>query len=178
MRIGIVGCGLIGKRRATVAREAGDSVVIVADVDTARARQVAAECNSEWSSDWHDVVLRNDVDAVVVATVNKFLAPVTIAAAEQGKHILCEKPLGRNPAESQQMVAAARATDVALKTGFNHRHHPAIWKARELCAQGAIGEPMFARAVYGHGGRPGYDKEWRGDPDLRRRDARSGCARH
>jgi predicted dehydrogenase len=166
MRIGIVGCGLIGKRRATVAREAGDSVVIVADVDTARARQVAAECNSEWSSDWHDVVLRNDVDAVVVATVNKFLAPVTIAAAEQGKHILCEKPLGRNPAESQQMVAAARATDVALKTGFNHRHHPAIWKARELCAQGAIGEPMFARAVYGHGGRPGYDKEWRGDPDL------------
>jgi predicted dehydrogenase len=53
-----------------------------------------------------------------------------------------------------------------LGVGFNHRHHPAIWKAHELCAQGAIGPLMFIRAVYGHGGRPGYDKEWRADPDL------------
>src|SRR5512136_3406015 len=115
MRIGIVGCGLIGKRRATVAREAGDSVVMVADVDAARAQQVAAECSSQWSADWHAVISRDDVDAVVVATVNKFLAPVTISAAEHGKHILCEKPLGRNPAESRQMVAAARTAGVVLK---------------------------------------------------------------
>ena len=55
---------------------------------------------------------------------------------------------------------------VILKTGFNHRHHPAIWRAHELCAEGAIGPLMFIRAVYGHGGRPGYDKEWRADADL------------
>jgi len=166
MRIGIIGCGLIGKRRAIVAREMGDSVVMVADIDAARAQQVAAECGSAWSTDWHDVIRCDDVEAVVVATVNKALAPVTIAAAGRGKHVLCEKPLGRNPIESQQMVEAARTASVVLKTGFNHRHHPAVWKAHELCAQGKIGEPMFARAVYGHGGRPGYDKEWRGDPDL------------
>jgi predicted dehydrogenase len=166
MRIGVVGCGLIGRRRALVAHEAGDAVVIVADVDTPRAQAVAAECGSAWTADWHDVISRGDVDAVVVATVNQVLAPVTIAVAGHGKHVLCEKPLGRNPAESQQMVDAARAAGVVLGTGFNHRHHPAIWKAHELCAQGAIGEPMFARAVYGHGGRPGYDKEWRGNPDL------------
>jgi len=166
MRIGIVGCGLIGRRRASVARDAGDSVVIVADVDTARAQQVAVECGSLWTADWTEVILRDDVDAVVVATVNKVLSPVTVAAAGHGKHVLCEKPLGRNPVESQQMVEAARAGDVILKTGFNHRHHPAIWKAHELCVQGKIGELMYARAVYGHGGRPGYDQEWRGDPDL------------
>jgi predicted dehydrogenase len=166
MRIGIVGCGLIGQRRASVARDAGDSVVIVADVDTARAQQVAVECGSLWTADWTDVISRDDVDAVVVATVNNILAPVTIAAARRGKHVLCEKPLGRNPVESHQMVEAARAADVILKTGFNHRHHPAIWKAHELCVQGKIGEPMYARAVYGHGGRPGYNREWRGDPDL------------
>jgi predicted dehydrogenase len=166
MRIGIVGCGLIGQRRASVARDAGDSVVIVADVDAARAQRVAAECDSLWTADWTDVISRDDVDAVVVATVNKVLAPVTVAAARRGKHVLCEKPLGRNPIESQQMVEAARAAGVILKTGFNHRHHPAIWKAHEMCVQGKIGEPMYARAVYGHGGRPGYDQEWRGNPDL------------
>ena len=53
-----------------------------------------------------------------------------------------------------------------LKTGFNHRHHPAVWRAHELCNEGAIGPLMFIRAVYGHGGRPGYDKEWRADADL------------
>jgi predicted dehydrogenase len=166
MRIGIVGCGLIGQRRASVARDAGDSVVIVADVDTVRAQRVAAECDSLWTADWTDVISHDDVDAVVVATVNKVLAPVTVAAARRGKHVLCEKPLGRNPVESQQMVEAARAADVILKTGFNHRYHPAIWKAHEMCSQGKIGEPMYARAVYGHGGRPGYDQEWRGNPDL------------
>jgi len=166
MRIGIVGCGLVGKRRALVARDAGDSVQVAADIDVTRAQLVAAECGSEWAADWRDVIERDDVDAVVVATVNKVLAPVTMAAVGRGKHVLCEKPLGCNPAESQLMVDAARAAGVVLKTGFNHRHHPAVWKAHVLCAQGAIGEPMFARAIYGHGGRAGYDKEWRGNPEL------------
>ncbi len=166
MRIGIIGCGLIGKRRARVAREAGDTIVIAADVDLSRAREVAQECGGVPVADWREVVSREDVDAVVVATVNKFLAPATIAAASCGKHVLCEKPLGRNPAESEQMVQAARAASIVLKTGFNHRHHPAVWKAHELCAEGHIGELMYARAVYGHGGRAGYDREWRGDPDL------------
>jgi predicted dehydrogenase len=166
LRVGIVGCGLIGKRRAAVARELGDRIVVVADIDAARARQVAEESDCDWTADWQEVVARGDVDVVVVSTVNKVLAPVTIAAAGAGKHVLCEKPLGRNAAEAQQMVEAAQRAGVLLKTGFNHRHHPAIWKAHELCSQGAIGPLMFIRAVYGHGGRPGYDKEWRANPDL------------
>jgi predicted dehydrogenase len=140
--------------------------VAVADVDAARAQQVATEHRCAWSTDWREVVSRPDVDTVVVATVNKVLAPVTIAAALAGKHVLCEKPLGRNAGEAQEMVEAARQAGVILKTGFNHRHHPAIWRAHELCAGGAIGPLMFIRAIYGHGGRPGYDKEWRADADL------------
>jgi predicted dehydrogenase len=166
MRVGIVGCGLIGRRRAAVAQELGDHVVAVADIDAARAQQVAQENDCAWTTDWQEVVARGDVDVVVVSTVNKVLAPVTIAAAQSGKHVLCEKPLGRNADEAQQMVEAAQKAGVVLKTGFNHRHHSAIWKAHELCAQGAIGPLMFIRAVYGHGGRPGYDKEWRANPDL------------
>jgi predicted dehydrogenase len=165
-RVGIVGCGLIGKRRATVARESGDRVVAVADVDPGRAQSLAQENGCAWTQDWRDVVGRPDVDVVVVSTVNKILAPVTIAAARAGKHVLCEKPLGRNAREAQEMVEAARQAGVILKTGFNHRHHPAIWRAHELSDQGAIGPLLFIRAIYGHGGRPGYDKEWRADADL------------
>ena len=166
LAVAIIGCWLIGKRRAAVARAMGDRVVAIADVDAARAQQAAAEHSCAWTTDWREVVGRADVDAVVVAAINKVLAPVTIAATAAGKHVLCEKPLGRNAGEAQEMVEAARRAEVILKTGFNHRHHPAIWRAHELCAAGVIGPLMFIRTVYGHGGRPGYDKEWRADADL------------
>jgi predicted dehydrogenase len=166
LRIGIVGCGLIGRRRAAVAREAGHRVVAVADVDTAKAAAVAQESGAEPLSDWRRLVERADIEAVVVATFNAALAPATIASLESGKHVLCEKPLGRNFAEAERMVAAGRKAGRILKTGFNHRHHPAIWKACELVRQGTIGPVMFIRAVYGHGGRPGYDKEWRANAEL------------
>ena len=54
---------------------------------------------------------------------------------------------------------------MTLKCGFNHRHHPAIWEAKRLLDEGSIGKPLFARCVYGICGRPGYEDEWRADPD-------------
>ncbi len=167
MKIGIVGCGLIGKRRANVVHQSkDDELIIVADIDGLRARSLAAEMDCLATTNWQEVVTRDDIEAVIVSTTNKFLMPVTVAAMEHGKHVLCEKPLGRNCNEAHQMVEAARRANLLLKTGFNHRHHPAILRAHELCSQGSIGPIMFIRAVYGHGGRPGYDKEWRADPDL------------
>ncbi len=167
MRVGIVGCGLIGCRRADVVRQSpGDELVIVADVDEGRARPLAREMGCLATTDWQKVVARDDVEAVIVSTSNDWLAPISIEAARNGKHVLCEKPLGRNAEESWQIVKAARANKVKLKTGFNHRHHAAIRKARELFDQGAIGELYFIRCRYGHGGRPGYDKEWRANPEI------------
>jgi predicted dehydrogenase len=64
------------------------------------------------------------------------------------------------------MCQTAKKASRVLKTGFNHRHHPAIWKAKELAGDGEIGELYFARCVYGHGGRPGYEKEWRANKSL------------
>ncbi len=166
LRVAVVGCGLIGKRRAHVARELGDQVVLVVDDDLARAEALAAEVGSAAVDDWQAAVGDHQVDVVVVSTVNKALEPITTAALHAGKHVLCEKPLGRNADEARRMVEAAGKAGVILKTGFNHRHHPAVWRAHELCEDGAIGPLMFIRAVYGHGGRPGYDKEWRADADV------------
>lgn len=64
------------------------------------------------------------------------------------------------------MVQAAERHGVRLKTGFNHRHHPAVARAHELAEAGDIGPLLGIRAAYGHGGRPGYDQEWRGDAAL------------
>ena len=167
MHIAIIGCGLIGKRRAQIAHQSsGDEVVIVADVDESRAKTLADEIGCLATMDWERVVCRDDLDVVVVATPNKYLMPVTVAALKTGKHVLCEKPPGRNFSETEEMVAAAKEAGKVLKVGFNHRHHPAIWKAHEICERGEIGPLMFIRAVYGHGGRPGYDKEWRADAEL------------
>jgi predicted dehydrogenase len=80
--------------------------------------------------------------------------------------VVCEKPPGRNRAEAEQMAIAARKAGRILKIGFNHRYHPAILKARERVREGAIGPVMFIRSIYGHGGRPGYDKEWRANANL------------
>jgi predicted dehydrogenase len=168
MRVGIIGCGLIGTRRAKVALDSGDDVVVVADIAGEKAAAVAEATRSEWTSSWTDVVSRDDLDLVVVSTSNDLLAAASISALESGKHVLCEKPLGRNGGEAAAIVEAAVAAGKLLKVGFNHRHHPAIAAARTLVDQQAIGTVFAVRALYGHGGRAGYEREWRADP------ARSG----
>jgi predicted dehydrogenase len=163
MRVAIVGCGRMGHRRAESLVEA--TLVAVADPDAGRARDLAGRfpgCESH--TDWRAVVGRDDVDAVVVATTNDALASVTLAAVERGKHVLVEKPAARRAAELAPVAAAARAAGVTVKVGFNHRFHPAALRARALFDEGAIGPLLYVRGRYGHGGRLGYEREWRADP--------------
>lgn len=166
LRVGIVGCGLIGTRRAEVASATGDEIVAVTDVDEDRANALAERVGATAVPDFDRIADAESVDVVVVATPNAFLLPAALAALGGGKHVLCEKPLGRNAAEAAQLVAAAAASGTVLKTGLNHRHHPALAQAHELAAAGAIGELFAVRSAYGHGGRPGYDREWRAEPAL------------
>jgi predicted dehydrogenase len=166
MRVGIVGAGLIGKRRSSIIRNLPDQqVIVIADIDRERAEAAALENECEPSLDWREVVARPDVDIVIVSTVNKFLMPISVAALERGKHVLCEKPPGRNAQETEQMVQAARENNVRLKVGFNHRYHRAVRQAHRLYQSGAIGKLCFMRGRYGHGGRAGYEKEWRANPE-------------
>ena len=164
-RIGIIGCGLVGSKRT---RALGDCpLVAVADSDLARARQLAAgHPGCAASADWRDVVSRADIDLVIVSTSNDMLAPVTLAAVQQGKHVLVEKPAARNAAELAPVIAAARVAAVKVKVGFNHRFHPALLKAREIFDTGALGPLMYIRGRYGHGGRLGMEREWRADRTI------------
>jgi predicted dehydrogenase len=85
---------------------------------------------------------------------------------KRGKHVLCEKPLSRTIAEAEEILKVARTNKVVLKCGFNHRHHPGILKAKEWQSKGIIGEINFIRCRYGICGRPGYEKEWRANPQI------------
>jgi len=165
MRVGIVGCGLIGQKRAQAL--AGARLVACADPDDGRARAVAgraAGCRP--SSRWQDVIGAPDVDLVVVATPHHVLPEIALAAIEAGKHVLVEKPAARSAAELEPVIAAAERRRALVRVGFNHRYHRAFRKARELVDGGVAGPLMFLRARYGHGGRIGYEKEWRADVRL------------
>jgi predicted dehydrogenase len=167
MNVGIVGCGLIGRKRATAL--AGCRLIACADVLGERAGALARTVpGATATTDWREMVHDPRVEIVIVATTNDYLAEVTLAAVQAGRHVLVEKPAARSAAEIGPIAAAARERGVLVRVGFNHRHHPAPRKARELVDAGAVGALMYVRGRYGHGGRPGYDREWRADP------ARSG----
>lgn len=164
MRVAIIGCGLIGRKRA--AALAGARLAVCCDAVPARALALAIETHTEAAVDWRETVRRRDVDIVIVATTHDMLAPIAAAAASEGKHVLVEKPGARRAQELEPVREAARRTGALVRVGYNHRYHPAIRKAQELVDAGALGELMFLRARYGHGGRPGYEREWRAQPEL------------
>jgi predicted dehydrogenase len=166
MKVGLIGAGLQGERRGRAIKQCGDEIVIVADINTKRVQLLAAELGCEATTSWEEVVSREDIDAVIVCTPPNLHLSMCVDALEQGKHVLCEKPLARNLQEAQKILAVAENKGIALKCGFNHRHHPGIQQAREWLDQGAIGEPIFIRCRYGIGGRPDYDKEWRADLEI------------
>lgn len=162
--VGIIGCGLIGQKRAK-ALGAGGKLAACADIDLKRAQALAGS-NAKAFRAWRELLVLPEVEMVIVATLHDSLAEITLAAVIAGKHVLVEKPAARFPAELEPVMAAAKAMGVKVHVGFNHRYHRAMRKAKELIDSGVLGELMFLRARYGHGGRVGYDREWRAKPEL------------
>ncbi len=159
----IVGCGLIGRKRAAALPPG--RLRYACDLDPQRAADLArmhpgATALGAYGQAFADPA----VQAVIVATLNDALAPLALAAVQAGKHVLVEKPGALNATQLRAVHAAAQKSGVIVRLGYNHRFHPALQKARELADTGALGPMMFVRGRYGHGGRKGYDREWRADP--------------
>lgn len=167
LRVGIVGCGLIGKRRAEEASaHPSSTLVAVADSNEEVAIETATRFGGVAVPIWKDLIAMAAVDVVVVATPNGMLAEIAIEALAAGKHVLLEKPMGRDISEARRIADAARRHGKLVKVGFNHRYHPALAQAHATVASGELGALINIRARYGHGGRAGYEKEWRGNPIL------------
>jgi predicted dehydrogenase len=183
MRLAIIGCGLIGRKRA-IALGPDDKLLACCDTNEDSARKFADEFKCKYYIDHNRLISETDLDAAIVAVVNKYAKGIIVDCLRSGRHVLAEKPLGRNVEEAVEILVALQASksssprlspfnnlpilpsDPTLKTGFNHRFHPAVWKAKELADAGEIGKVFSIRAIYGHGGRPGMENEWRASKDL------------
>jgi predicted dehydrogenase len=163
LRVGIVGCGLIGRKRADAL--GSDVVVGCYDVLPERAERLAADTGATPAPSLA-ALLRQPPDVVVVATIHSELAAAAESALEAGSHVLVEKPAGRSLHDVERVQRASRAAGRLVKVGFNHRFHPGIRRAVTLARSGEYGPVLFVRARYGHGGRPGYEREWRANPVL------------
>jgi predicted dehydrogenase len=165
MRAAIIGCGLIGRKRSQALSDC--RLTVCCDTAGDRAEALAKTAAGAVAlTDWQAAVTHPDVDIVLVTATHNMLAPIACTAAAAGKHVLIEKPGARRAAELDSVRAAALRTGVRVRVGFNHRYHRALRQARAILDSGVLGEMMFVRARYGHGGRPGYDQEWRAVPEL------------
>jgi predicted dehydrogenase len=161
LRFGIIGCGWAGTLRAqAIANLPEISLAAVSDQDLARARDLSVKYGTVAVEEWRSLIAREDLDAVIVSTPPPFHAEMCINALQNGKHVLCEKPLARNPDECRQILDVAGRTDRLLATGFNYRFYPAIVKAREIVDSGLIGELDHIRSFAGHPGGSEFTQTW------------------
>jgi predicted dehydrogenase len=161
----IVGCGLAGRKRADALRALDVPVRAVVDSDADRARCLAEHLGAgvELAPSVADAVTRRDVDFAVVATTHDALAPSAIAALDAGCDVLVEKPGARHLDELDAVGDAAGRSGRTVRVGYNHRFHPGVQAARQAVTDGRFGALFSVRARYGHGGRLGYEREWRAD---------------
>jgi predicted dehydrogenase len=163
LRVGIIGCGLIGRKRAEAL--GSDELVGCYDVLPEAAKGLVAghggvACSSV------EALLGLSPDVVIIAAIHSELSKLARLALQAGAHILVEKPAGRCRDDVVAIQEAAEEADRLVKVGFNHRFHPGIHRAISEARSGMHGEVFFARARYGHGARLGYESEWRCDPAL------------
>ena len=169
LRWALIGCGdIVRKRVAAALREApGSALVSVSRGDSrlaeACARQIGAP---RYFSDWREQVRDAGVDAVYIATPVDQHAEQAVAAAEAGKHVLCEKPMALDVAACDRMIAACRAHGVRLGVAYYRRFYPVLRRMAELIQAGAIGRVALAeaRAFERFNPPPGSPRSWLIDP--------------
>ena len=183
--VAVIGHSFMGKAHSNAWRNVGAFYpevppvrqAVIVGRDPLRTKEAAARFGwADAATSWQSVLERDDVHVVDICTPGESHHDIAVAALEAGKHVLVEKPLSNTVAESESMVraaATARSQGVHSMVGFNYRRVPALALARELVAQGRIGEVRQVRAS--------YLQDWLTDPAapmtwrLRRESAGSGA---
>jgi predicted dehydrogenase len=163
MRVGVIGCGLIGIKRAEAIQI--NDLVACYDINFEASNEFATRFGSVSCSSLEQF-FEMDLDVVIVATVHNKLSGLACKALEQGAHVLVEKPGGISSQEIKDIQQTAKKTKRKVHVGFNHRYYPGIARAIQEARSGEYGEIMYMRGRYGHGGRLGYEKEWRAIPEI------------
>jgi len=143
VNVALIGCGGMGASLIRAAKGVElAAVTCVADPQVERARKLAEELGCDYCADSEDVISRDDVDAVFVAAPNFLHAPMTIRAAQAGKHVFCEKPMALSTQDARQMVEAAERAGVKLMVGQVLRYIAPYVYMWDLVRSGELGEPF------------------------------------
>ncbi|HET6624023.1 MAG TPA: Gfo/Idh/MocA family oxidoreductase [Gaiellaceae bacterium] len=150
LRLGLLSTANINRRILAAAASGGDvSVVAVGSRDRERATAYAREHGLERAHGSYDALLADEeVDAVYVSLPNGLHHEWTLRALRAGKHVLCEKPYSRHPAEVEEAFALAERSGLVLTEAFMYRHHPQTGLVAGLVRDGAIGRPRLLRAAF------------------------------
>lgn len=146
----IIGAGGISQRHYEGYRLAGVNVVAVADASEAIRQLREKEWDVRAYADLHELLDKEDVQAVSICTPNAFHAPAALAALNRGVHVLCEKPLSMDLDDCDAMIAAARQSGAVLQTGHHLRSSPLARTAKRLIDEGRIGRVTFMRLRQAH----------------------------
>jgi predicted dehydrogenase len=157
LNVGMIGYGFMGRAHSNAFRKVGNFFPleheIVLKAACARSEDKARAFADNWGyesieTDWRKLVERPDIDVIDIASPNDTHREIALAAAAAGKMILCEKPLGRNSAESEDMVAAVEQAGVANMVWYNYRRVPAVTMAKQLVEEGRLGRIFHYRAKF------------------------------
>jgi predicted dehydrogenase len=158
LRIGVIGLGMGRWHIAGFQQHPRAAVVAIADPDAARLTEIGDKYNVAARYTSADEMLRKEsLDIVSIATPNKYHAPLTIAAFAHGAHVLCEKPMAMNAREARAMLRAARAARRRLMINFSYRFTEQSWALKQQVDQGILGDVYFARSIWHRRrGLPGF----------------------
>jgi predicted dehydrogenase len=165
VRWGLIGCGEIANKRVlpAIVEHTGSELVAVADELPGRAGNAARSFGAAHACGDLDELLATDVEAIYIATPPGSHCELSVAAAEAGRHVLCEKPLAPTVTECRRMIDAADAADVALAAAYYRRWYPAARRIKRMIDDGAIGRPVRAHILTGwpFDPEPGSAGYWR-----------------
>ena len=149
MKVGIIGCGSIARSHLKGYQAYGAEIVAVADSFYDSASKLAAEVDAKPLIDYRELLKMEDIQAVSICTPPSFHEDIAIMALEQGKHVICEKPMSRDVASAKRMRAAKKKTECILMPAFRYRFIPAIQKMHALIEEGVIGTPVLMNTLIG-----------------------------
>lgn len=155
----LIGCGILGLRRTKLFK---NKFKLIACADSNKLKLNKFSKKLFLTNNWSDLLKLKNLDAVFVATYHSDQSEIIKRFVKKKIHVFCEKPGGVSALKTKQIINICKKyKNINIKFGYNHRFHPAFILAKKLISNNSIGKILYLRAIYGHGGRKNYEKEWR-----------------
>ena len=166
INIGLIGCGIVGVKRVNNLPQVFN-LIACADPLVFSNKFFSNKKDCFLTKNWRKLIDLNNLDAVLIATTHYLHSKILDECVNKGIHVFIEKPAGISALNTKKIIVKLKKKkNLIVRVGFNHRFHPAFLKAKKIINNNKIGKLTHLRAIYGHGGRINYNKEWRFNKKL------------